>query len=40
MKIDSDIPVDVKIVSNDGEVLKDFGEIQHIDTVIELPKGK
>ncbi|NJD98709.1 hypothetical protein E3E26_02710 [Thermococcus sp. LS1] len=40
VKIDSDIPVDVKIVSNDGEVLKDFGETHHIDTVIELPKGK
>ncbi|NJF26177.1 hypothetical protein E3E29_11175, partial [Thermococcus sp. Bubb.Bath] len=40
VKIDSNIPADVKILSNDGEVLTDFGETQRIDMVIELPKGK
>ncbi len=39
VKVSSNVPVEVRIAGDNG-VLKDFGKIKKIDTVIELPKGK
>ncbi len=39
VKVSSNVPVEVKIVGDSG-VLKDFGEMRKVDTVVQLPKGK
>jgi len=40
VKLTSNLPVEVKVVSADGEVLKDFGTVKEVSEVVELPDGK
>jgi len=39
VKISSSVPVEVKIVG-ENTVLKDFGKVREVDTVVKLPEGK
>ncbi|ASA78456.1 hypothetical protein [Thermococcus sp. 5-4] len=40
VKLTSNLPVEVKVVSADGEVLKDFGTVKEVNEVVGLPDGK
>ncbi|AFL95235.1 hypothetical protein CL1_1032 [Thermococcus cleftensis] len=39
VEISSSVPVEVKVVSSDGTVLRDFGTVREVNDVVELPKG-
>ncbi|ASJ11410.1 hypothetical protein [Thermococcus thioreducens] len=40
VKVTSNIPVEVEVVSSGGTVLKDFGTVREVNAVVELPKGR
>ncbi|QDA30440.1 hypothetical protein FH039_00810 [Thermococcus indicus] len=40
VKISSSVPVEVKVVSSDGIVLRDFGTVREVNAVVELPGGR
>jgi len=40
VEISSSVPVEVKIVSPDGTVLRDFGTVREVNEVVELPKDR
>ncbi|WP_258083464.1 hypothetical protein [Thermococcus thermotolerans] len=39
VKITSNVPLEVKVVSSDGAVLRDFGTVREVNAVVELPGG-
>ncbi|CAD5245332.1 hypothetical protein [Thermococcus camini] len=40
VEISSSVPVEVKVVSPDGTVLRDFGTVREVNGVVELPEGR
>ncbi|NJE02028.1 DUF4493 domain-containing protein [Thermococcus sp. JdF3] len=40
VEISSSVPVEVKVVSSDGTVLRDFGTVREVNAVVELPEGR
>ncbi len=40
IRVSSNVPVEVKVISSDGKVLRDFGRIKKVDSTVNLPEGK
>ncbi|WP_148883150.1 hypothetical protein [Thermococcus aciditolerans] len=40
VEISSSVPIEVKVVSSDGTVLRDFGTVREVNAVVELPEGR
>ncbi|NJE61833.1 hypothetical protein [Thermococcus sp. 21S7] len=40
VKVTSSVPVEVRVVSADGGILKDFGTVGEVNAVVELPEGR